>query len=167
MKSKSYINQKLTGWNGTILNLAWVDGTSNQYDCSTLPEVSQLNLMMHGAKQKLRDDTSDAASHADPLQYCKDGADEIWEMLVAGAWKRVKVGAKAADLCEALRRFTEADDEMESKDITACWDVLAPMDAKARVELSNVPAIAGHLADIAKEQADARPSTVDIKGLFG
>ena len=164
-KIMKVLNQKETGWNDDgLLTLAWADHTRDSFDISELSEKMRFHLALHGLKQKLRDDASDAKNHADPIAYSKDCANAIWDMLKNDAWKRVKVSTASADLCAALVRFMAETPTPKTE--PEVWDMLAPMDTKARNDLSNQPAIAQHLADIAKEKASTKAETIDIAGLF-
>lgn len=160
MSRKGYMDQKLTSWNGTVLTLAWVDGTAQEFDASELPEAMQRDLMMHGLKQRLRDDASDAGQMTDPVGYSKECAKIMFEQLMSGNWrKQGTVSGKVVDLIEALRRVS-------GEDADKCRAVVSDMEPKQRKALEANPEIAAAMAEILAEKAQGQPSTIDVMELF-
>ena len=156
------IDAKGTGWTGTVLTLGWADGTVDTFDAEALPEAIQRDLMMHGLKQKLRDDASDANQYSDPIGYAKSCAQEIWQMLSGGQWRRQGTASgSTVDLVNALHRALDGAQTLE--EVSA---KIMSMQTSDRTALKKHPEVAKALADIAAERAAEATPQLDIQELF-
>ena len=114
------------------------DKTTTTFDLNKVPDEIKLQLMAHGASQKIGDSYSSAASQDDPIAFAKMSVDETIKNLYAGSWRsNVGGGAKFSDFAIALSRVTgrtledcDAFEETLEKEQKAVWKNKAKVKAE-------------------------------------
>lgn len=91
---------------GSIVRFTFGNGTKLELDVSTLDETIQIELMLHGALQKIGDSYAGAAGDYD---FAIGNARKVIDNLIAGNWKAAREGGEAkpktGELAEAIARI--------------------------------------------------------------
>jgi len=155
-----------TSRQGTILTFAFTGRGKHLFDVEDLSEEMQINLLMHGLKQKLSDSFASAKDSTDPTAFAEQAVSDVWQGLVAGTWNPGKTGSQMFILAEALSRFAEANDKVLSTD--DALDLVRKWEPKVRAAKAKIPVIAKLIAEITLEGIDDQGSTIeDVLGDLG
>jgi hypothetical protein len=136
---------------GSLVSFKFGNGQELALDVSTLNEDIQLELMLHGALQKIGDSYAGAAGDYD---FAIGNAQKIIDNLVAGAWKATREGSgeakpRTGELAEAIARLKG----IEVADAQALVDSLSDEQRKA---VRGKDAVKAAVAQIRYEKAQAK-----------
>jgi len=111
--------------NGTVLSLQYKDGVGRLgpvavIDTATLSPAIQLRLTLHGAGQKIGDETAQAGSLSEKWSR----VEAMIELLQSGQWERTRQSAQAAETertLQALLVYKNASEGSEAGTKLATW----------------------------------------------
>lgn len=141
-----------------VIEFTFDDGEVQSFDLANVPEGLHVNLMMHGASQKIGDSYAAASGEADPLAFAKACVKETIAQLYAGEWRATSAGGgpRVTDLAVALSRVTgKTVDEAQAFLDTLDDDGKKAIKGKAKVKAALAVIAAERAAIKAKKLAEA------------
>jgi len=90
------------------LTFKFSDGSEIQFNKDSVPADTLIDLIMHGASQKIGDSYASASGETDPLAFAKACVQDTIDQLYKGEW-RSNIGAggtRITDLAVVLSRLT-------------------------------------------------------------
>ena len=145
------------------------------FDLAKCSDEMKLQLMLHGASQKIGDSYASAKSATadldiDPAEWSREQAAAQVQNLYDGDWtvRGTGTGTGVTDLAVALA-------EASGQPLEECVEVLATKDKDEKAALRKHPAIEAILARLRRERAEAKEKKASaaakdapsLSGLFG
>jgi hypothetical protein len=135
---------------GSVVSFKFGNGQELTLDVSTLDEGIQMELMMHGALQKIGDSYAGAAGD---YAFATGNAQKVIDNLVAGEWKSARAQGEAkpktGELAEAVAR-------LKGLEVSAAAEIVNGLTDEQRKALRGKEAIKATIAQIRYEKAQAK-----------
>lgn len=134
-----------------------LNGQALEWNFNDLSPEMQFRAGVHGISQKGGDSYANAKGNALTDEDIKNGLDNIWSSITTNEkWNQGRTSS-GGELFTAFTRFA-----MENgKTVAEAADTFREMEDDDKKELRKHPKIKKHLADIAKEKADAAEKLAD------